>query len=305
MAGNARGLGNRGVNALIINTKEERPVPQAVPLDDLLPNPQQPRKCFSTQQLEELAASIQAQGILQPLLVRPLQGVPGKYEIIAGERRWRASQIAGLATVPVMVRDLNDQEALLVALMENLQREDLAPLEEAQGMQQLKDEFGLSQEDVARQLGKSRSAVANALRLLSLPEKAREDLAEGRISAGHARALLAISEPESQELFRIHIVKHHISVREAEQLVSFWKDNGSFPPEMAGTSGSASTRSAKSSDEKKNGTLATLQETLGKLLAMPVTVTGKDTRGCISVRYNSKEELEVLLRRLGHSGGAL
>ena len=299
MASATRGLG-RGLDALFKNTPGSESGAKTLPLASIQPNPQQPRKHFSPQQLDELAASIQAQGLLQPILVRPLQGSPGMYEIIAGERRWRASQRAGLVEVAVVVRDMNDQEALLVALMENLQREDLTPLEEAQGMQQLKEEFGLSQEDLASRLGKSRSAIANTLRLLALPEKAREDLASGRLSAGHARALLAVSDPESQELLRAYLVHKHATVREAEDLAAAWKESGALPAHVALLETPA--RATPAAPGKPQGTMTALQESLTRLLALPVSISGKESRGRISVKYNSKEELAVLLQRLGHSG---
>ncbi|MDR2893784.1 MAG: ParB/RepB/Spo0J family partition protein [Deltaproteobacteria bacterium] len=192
-----------------------------LPLSSISSNPDQPRKHFEPAALEDLAASIREQGLLQPILVRPLPGknaTEPRYEIVAGERRWRASQLAGLTEVPVLVRELTDQQTLALALIENLQREDLNALEEALGMQRLKTDFGLSQDEVAKQLGKSRSAVANCLRLLGLPMAAQEDLREGRISAGHARALLAFENQEDQEAARHRILEEGISVRVVEAL---------------------------------------------------------------------------------------
>ncbi len=240
MAGITLGLG-KGLDALIRETGGARETGgprdsggvHKLPLGDIMPNPNQPRRKFSEKALEELAASIASQGLLQPILVRPLgEGRPGKYEIIAGERRWRACKIAGLVHIPVVVRSFNDQETLAAALIENLQREDLNPIEEALGVQMLKEEFGLSQEDLARRLGKSRPAVANCLRLLTLPEHCRKDIAEGKLSAGHARALLSVTQERAQEYLRNLILEENLSVREAEGLAATWKDTGNFMPEL-------------------------------------------------------------------------
>ncbi len=224
------GLG-KGLGALI---RESAPVADSgdvhkLPLKDISPNPNQPRRRFTDQALGELALSIKSQGLLQPILVRPL-GNPseGKYQIVAGERRWRASKLAGLLEVPVVVKSFSDQETLAAALIENLQREDLNPVEEALGIQALKEEFALSQEELSSQLGKSRSAIANCLRLLSLPKSALSDLAEGRLSSGHARALLSITDEHAQEYLRNLILEEKLSVREAEGLAANWKQTGSF-----------------------------------------------------------------------------
>ena len=319
MSASTRGLG-RGLDALFQNNADaagaaataspsstaQAAEPRKAKLSALAPNPQQPRRHFSEQQMEELAASIKAQGVLQPILVRPMHrsadGSQDTFEIIAGERRWRAAQQAGLSSVPIVVRELNDQEVLIVALMENLQREDLTPMEEALGYQQLKDEFGLSQEDLAHHLGKSRSAIANTLRLLSLPEAARQDLTEGRISAGHARALLVVTDPESQETFRQYMVSTPCTVREAESIAALWKETGMLPEDITpGTPKPAATRGKGPSPSEA---LLSLQEKLGQTLALPVTIKGKETRGTISLKYASKDELDALLARLGVTGEA-
>ncbi len=315
MSAGSRGLG-RGLDALFQNNTEaagvvteapagvaapaHRQEPLHVKLSALAPNPQQPRRHFSEQQMEELASSIKAQGVLQPILVRPLSrsqdGSRNTYEIIAGERRWRAAIKAGLATVPVVVKEMSDQEVLVVALMENLQREDLTPMEEALGLQQLKDEFGLSQEEMAQRLGKSRSAIANTLRLLALPEAAREDLAEGRISAGHARALLMITDGDSQEAFRRYMTANNCSVREAENIATIWKETGSLPEDLhAGSQNTASPKAKTPPDEA----LLALQEKLAQSLSLPVSIKGKESKGTISLKYGSKEELAALLAKLG------
>ncbi|SBW04699.1 Chromosome-partitioning protein ParB [uncultured delta proteobacterium] len=314
MSAGSRGLG-RGLDALFGSTADAAPMaavapagtaqggtdPLKVKLSALAPNPQQPRRYFSEQQMEELTASVKAQGILQPILVRPLtksrDGTQNTYEIVAGERRWRAAQKAGLATVPVVVREMNDQEVLIVALMENLQREDLTPMEEALGLQQLKDEFGLSQEDLAARLGKSRSAIANTLRLLALPEAARADLMEGRISAGHARALLVVTDPQSQELFRHYMTAKHCTVREAESIAALWKETGALPADITADVKQPAARHA--AKPEPDAALAALQEKLAQALALPVSIKGRETKGTISLKYGSREELDTLLEKLG------
>ncbi len=204
----------RGLSALLPEAEGEL---RTVPIEAIVPSPFQPRRRFSEEELAELAASIRARGILQPLLVREI--APETYELVAGERRLRAARMAGLAEVPVLVKNLSDEEALSVALIENLQREDLNPLEEAEGYRRLMEEFGFSQEEVAQKVGKDRSTVANALRLLRLPEEIQEDLWEGRLSAGHARALLALEDRETMLAAREEILRRGLSVRETERLV--------------------------------------------------------------------------------------
>lgn len=301
MSSMSRGLG-KGLDALFQNSSgDAAPVrsaekPKEISITALSPNPQQPRRQFADAQLEELTASIRSQGILQPILVRPAAD-SGGYEIIAGERRWRAAKAAGLGSVPVIIKEMSDQEVLVVALMENLQREDLTPMEEAAGLQQLKDEFGLSQEDLATRLGKSRSAVANTLRLLTLPESARQDLADGTISPGHARALLMITDPDAQERLRQHMVVSHCTVREAERIAAHWKEHGELPDDLARVTAKKSVPSAGTPDIEP--ALATLQEQISLALAVPVRIKGKEEKGRISLSYASKEELAALLARLG------
>lgn len=332
------GLG-KGLGALI---RESSPVidggdVHVLPLKDIIPNPNQPRRKFSDQALGELALSIKSQGLLQPILVRPLgQGQLVKYEIVAGERRWRASKLAGLLEVPVVVKVLSDQETLAAALIENLQREDLNPVEEALGIQTLKDEFALSQEDLASQLGKSRSAIANSLRLLSLPKHTLADLTDGKLSSGHARALLSIVDAPAQEYLRNLILEEKLSVREAEGYAAHWKQTGSFNLENSAESSinspvqegsltqaeyaqdisgnilktslvaEASTVASDAVGEvqtvrkvrPQSAIIVEIQQRLGKSLNVPVKVTGKETKGKISLCYSSKAELDNLLLRL-------
>ncbi|WP_255592175.1 ParB/RepB/Spo0J family partition protein [Thermosulfurimonas sp. F29] len=204
----------RGLAALLPEAEGEL---RMVSPDAIVPSPFQPRRKFSEEELARLADSIREKGVLQPLLVREI--APGTYELVAGERRLRAAKMAGLSEVPVLVKALSDEEALSVALIENLQREDLNPLEEAEGYRRLMEEFGFTQEEIARRVGKDRSTVANALRLLRLPEEIREDLWEGRLSAGHARALLALEDRELMLTAREEILRRGLSVRETERLV--------------------------------------------------------------------------------------
>lgn len=302
MSSMSRGLG-KGLDALFQNSASDAAptraaeTPKEVPIGALSPNAQQPRRHFADAQLEELTASIRSQGILQPILVRSAVGAAG-YEIIAGERRWRAAKAAGLSSVPVIIKEMSDQEVLIAALMENLQREDLTPMEEAAGLQQLKDEFGLSQEDLAARLGKSRSAIANTLRLLTLPETARQDLANGTISAGHARALLMITDPDAQERLREHMAVTHCTVREAERIAAHWKEHGELPEDLARMTLKKSAAPSGAAP-KIDPPLAALQEQMSLALAVPVMIRGKEEKGKISLSYGSKEELAALLARLG------
>lgn len=190
-----------------------------VPIDALVANRLQPRKTFNEEALEELAASIRVHGIIQPIVVCPLPG--GRYEIIAGERRWRASRRAGLGEVPVVIKDADEDVMLEMAIIENIQREDLDPLEEAAAYKELMQQFGYSQEQVADKVGKSRPAVANSLRLLNLPKLVQEDIATGRLTAGHARALLSLETLQDQLTIREQVLKSQLTVRDVERLVQF------------------------------------------------------------------------------------
>ncbi len=210
----AREALGRGLRALLEGTEA---VGEAellhLPVSQVQPNPYQPRQHFDPERLQELASSLKAQGLLQPIVVRRQ---PGGFELIAGERRWRAAQIAGFETIPALVKHASDAEVLGLALLENLQREDLNPLEEARAYQRLQTEFQLRQEDVARYVGKDRSSIANALRLLKLPQVLQEDLEAGRLTMGHARALLALESEEEQLRLRDQILAAGLSVRETE-----------------------------------------------------------------------------------------
>jgi ParB family chromosome partitioning protein len=215
------GLG-RGMATLLPTTDDEGKVFFSCPIEEIRPNRSQPRKTFANDKLEELAASIREKGIIQPLVVRKKSD---HYELIAGERRWRAAQKAGLREVPVVIQDVSDGTALELALIENIQREDLNAVEEAEAYQALLDNFALSQEELARRVGKERSTVANALRLLRLPAEIKRDVAEDRLSMGHARALLALDSSEQMKAGRDEILKKRLTVRQTEGLVHKLKAN--------------------------------------------------------------------------------
>lgn len=258
-------------------------------VDQLSPGAMQPRHYIDHEKIDELAESIAVHGVLQPLLVRPLQGAEGQYEIIAGERRWRAAQKAQIHEVPVIVKDLTDETALEVALIENLQREDLNPLDEAQGFQRLIEEFYYSQDKVALELSKSRSYVANMVRLLNLPQKVQTMVRQGKLSAGHARTLITADDPEA--LANI-IVRDGLSVREAEKLAA----------EKAGRKPAKSSKSKKK-PAKDVDTLA-LEEEISAALGMKVSIDMISAgRGALKVDFESLDQLDEVLHRLSHFPG--
>lgn len=282
-----RGLG-RGLSALMADvgvtgtqadTRPRRP-DLLVPVESLAPNPDQPRRDFDPASLEELAASIRAKGIIQPLIVRPRgEG----YEIVAGERRWRAAQLAQLHEVPVLVRDLSDTEVLEIAIIENIQRADLNAIEEAMGYRQLMDRFGHTQERLAEALSKSRSHIANLLRLLTLPDEVQRHLREGRLTAGHARAL--ITAPDPAALAR-QVIAKSLSVRETEALAR----NVATPKARA----AAAPRAEKDADTRA------LEGDLTATLGMPVSIEHKgQDGGVITIRYRDLDQLDRLCARLG------
>lgn len=272
-----RSLG-RGLDALLPKVEKERGVEQLL-LSELTVSVYQPRKRLDPEGIAELARSVAQKGVLQPLLVRPNGS---GYEIVAGERRFRAAQQAGLTSVPVVVKTLSDRETLEIALIENVQREDLSAVEEARAFRQLL-EFGLSQEEVADAVGKSRSAVANTLRLLQLDDAALQALDEGRISAGHARAILA--QPEgNREWALATIVEKQLSVREAEQLER----------PIANGAENASTQK-----QGRRGQYGDLELNLSRSVGTKVRVTGND-KGRIELHFGSRDELERLLELLNY-----
>lgn len=285
-SGRRRGLG-RGLSSLIPDLPTETNTPTApgvktVPIEFLKPSPFQPRQRFAEDDIDGLADSIRTKGVMQPLLVRNVPGGGSSYEIIAGERRWRAAQRAGLHDLPVLVHDLSDRDTLEVALLENVQREDLSPLEEAQGYQRLIDEFGHTQQELSGIIGKSRSHIANLLRLLLLPSRIRDLLDSGALSAGHARALINADNPA--DLAKI-VVDQGLNVRQTEALVKSQRD----------ANGSA--KSMKSSNEKDPDTIA-LERELSAGLGLHVALKPRGKGGVISISYRTLDQLDGLLNRL-------
>jgi len=252
--------------------------PRNLPIASIEPGPFQPRKEPDREALQELAASITEHGILQPLLVRPKPGAAGRYQIIGGERRWRAAQIAKLHDVPVVIRDFDDRMAMAAGLVENLQREDLNAIEEAEGFARLIEQFGLNQESLARAVGKSRSHIANTLRLLNLPPAIREHLRAGRLSAGHARALLGAEEPEK---LATQILTRGLSVRQAEAMAAAQPKN----PDQ------------RRSNTKDSDTLA-LERRLLERLGLQVAIKHFGKGGQVTISYNDLDQLDGLIRLL-------
>ena len=251
-----------------------------VPIEKLHPSRVQPRVRFDPEALSTLAASIREQGVIQPILVRNHDEKPGEFEIVAGERRWRAAQQAQLHEVPVVLRALSDSEALEVAIVENVQRQDLNAVEEGEGYQRLIKDFGHTQEEVARLIGKSRSHVANTLRLLGLPGEVKEMISDGRLSAGHARTLLSSDDPAA---LAQEILSRGLNVRQAEALAQSGKRRQTRP--RAGAS-------AKDPDTVH------LEESLSESLGLKVSIDGKGERGKLTVHYRTLEQLDSLLARL-------
>ena len=281
MAMKKGGLG-KGLDVLFAeNTLEDDARTVSLPIHEIVPNREQPRKQFDDEALQELADSIAQHGVLQPLLVRPMPD--GSYRLVAGERRWRASQMAGLAEVPVVVREMNEQEAAELALIENLQREDLNPMEEALGYQTLMDSYGMTQEQAAQVVNKSRPAVANALRLLRLPQPVAALVAEGSLSAGHARSLLAFEDAETQVAMAHTAVDRGLSVRELERLAKKAKQD---PP--------AAPKKPAHRDSFFDEVALALRENLGR----QVKVTGGDKGGMLQIEFFDAEDLQALANRL-------
>jgi ParB family chromosome partitioning protein len=249
-----------------------------IELDKIVPNEYQPRKVFNDEKLQELAASIKEQGVIQPVIVHR---AGSGFQLIAGERRWRASRIAGLKTIPALVKEATKRELLEMALIENIQREDLNPLEAAEAYKRLQDEFRLTQEDLAKRVGKERSTVTNFLRLLGLPKEVKHDLASGALSMGHAKALLSLERVRDQLAAAAMIVKKGLSVREAEALAARFKN----PP--------------KEKKARPHQELKAVEEKLRKTLGTKVSITAKAKGGRIVIEYYSPEELDRILEQIG------
>lgn len=289
MAAKKRGLG-RGLDALLSGssaaTMQEEAVQvdskelQHLPLDLIQRGKYQPRRDMDPQALEELAQSIKAQGVMQPIVVRPID--KGRYEIIAGERRWRASQQAGLDKIPAMVREVPDEAAIAMALIENIQREDLNPIEEAAALQRLQQEFQLTQQQVADAVGKSRVTVANLLRLIALPDEIKTLLSHGDLEMGHARALLGLPENRQVEGAR-HVVARGFTVRQTEALVRQWLNAPEEPVKAV----------------KSDPDISRLEQRLAERLGAPVQIRhGQKGKGQLVIRYNSLDELQGVLAHI-------
>jgi ParB family chromosome partitioning protein len=274
-----KGLGALIPDLSVLDEKERKSLGiMDVDLDKIVPNEYQPRKVFSDEKLKELAASIKEQGIIQPIIVHR---IGSNFGLIAGERRWRAARLAGLKSIPALVREATKRELIEQALIENIQREDLNPLEAAEAFKRLQDEFKLTQEDLARRVGKERSTITNVLRILGLPKEIKQHLATGSLNMGHAKALLSLERHRDQMFAANQIVKKALSVREAEALAHALK---------------------KPVKEKKKPTGAefkAVEERLRKSLGTKVSIAPKAKGGKIVIEYYSGEELERILEKIG------
>lgn len=281
MAKKMSGLG-KGLGALMLeNSTQEMLTENELPSNEIIPNRDQPRKTFDEAALEELAESIKQHGVLQPLLVRPIPS--GGYQLVAGERRWRACRMAGLNKVPVVIKELTDTETMEIAIIENLQREDLNPIEEAEGLQALIDKCGYTQEEVAASVGKSRPAIANSLRLLRLPQEVRDMTKNGEISAGHARALLAFDNDAMMLEAAKNIVSKKMTVRDVERLAKIKETN---EPRR---------RRTRRRDSFYDEVELSLSETLGRKVKV---YTGRGS-GTLEIEFYSQEDLKTLANKLG------
>lgn len=281
MAKKQSGLG-KGLSALMFeNSVNEMTSVNTLPINEIIPNKDQPRKTFDEGALEELADSITQHGVLQPLLVRPLP--TGGYQLVAGERRWRASRKAGLKEVPVVIKELSDIETMEIAIIENLQREDLNPIEEAEGLQALIDRCGFTQEEVATSVGKSRPAIANALRLLKLPQDVRDMTREGRISAGHARALLAFDGEAMICEAADNIIRNNLTVRDVERLAKM--NERVVKP--------------RSSGKRRDSFYDEVELSLSEALGRKVKVYNGRGKGTLEIEFYSAEDLKTIANKLG------
>ena len=292
MADEARSRLGRGLASLIgdvggESAKTERARAQRrVPIELLKPNPRNPRKSFVEAELDELAESIRQHGVIQPIVARPVRGAPDNFEIIAGERRWRAAQRAGLHDVPIVPVEVTDNDALQIMIVENVQREDLNAMEEARGYHVLVDEFRHSTDDVAKVVGKSRSHVANMMRLTKLPNDVQELIAAGKLSAGHARALIGVADP-SQAAARV--IDESLSVRQTEALAH----EAGVPSRKA---------KAPAGKVAKDANMRALEKRLSDAMGLTVTVDHKDPGGSVHIHYKTLEQFDEIVRRLADGG---
>lgn len=278
----SRGLG-KGLEALFEDNRDDsQSGVTTVRISEIEPNLSQPRKQFDEEALSELADSIAAHGVLQPLLIRPTSG--GTYQIVAGERRWRAARLAGLSEVPALIREITDEETDQLALIENLQREDLNAVETAQGYRRLMDKYGMTQEQLSAAVGKSRPAIANTLRILTLPEDILPMVAEGKLSAGHAKAVLSAPEERRIALAK-RIAAEGLSVREAERLAAKREEPGEKKP-------------AKKESFPKDKYYREMQVAITNELGRPVKITENKNGGVIELPFYSKQELAAICERL-------
>lgn len=270
-----RGLG-KGINAFFPSQKEDEVVKE-IPINELRPNPYQPREKFSNEAIEELRASIETFGVLQPLIVR--QSIKG-YEIVVGERRYRASKEAGLTTIPAVVKKLTDRKMMEIALIENLQRENLNPIEEARAYQKLMNETDVTQEELAQRLGKSRPHLANFLRLLQLPSEVQDYISEGKLSMGHGRAILALKKKEARKSLADRALKEKLNVRQLEKLITQLNQNVS--------------RETKK-DEKSDPFLKEKESSLREKFGTSVSIKRSKKKGKIEIEFFSEEDLNRIL----------
>lgn len=295
-----RGLG-RGLSALMADIE---PTTQAdassrtrsartLPIDQLFPNPDQPRRQFDADTLDELSRSIRSKGVIQPLIVRPRGAAENQYEIVAGERRWRAAQAAGVHEVPVVIREFSDEDVLEIAIIENIQRADLNPIEEAAGYEQLMSRFGHTQEKLAQALGKSRSHIANLLRLLTLPDVVKTAVIDGKLSAGHARALITAPDPV---LLAGQIVRQGLSVRETERLVR----EAQNPDGPAKTKGGSKSSAASSKDADTKALEGDLSAAVG--LKVLINHTAGKESGTVTICYDTLDDLDRICSVLSSAG---
>lgn len=249
-----------------------------IDIDDIKPNPNQPRKKFNVKRLEELSQSIQDNGVIQPLVV---QRKGSGYELVAGERRWRASRLAGLKKVPCLIREFDEKQNLIVTIIENMQREDLDPIEEANGLRQMIHKFGFTQEQVSESLGKSRAYIANSVRLLKLPEDVQKKVSEGKISAAHGRTLLSLEDPRKQRMLAERIEKEELSVRTVEEIVKKLKEGGK--------------KETKKTEKTKSTEIITVENDLRDLIGTKVSIVQGKKKGKIELEYYSIDELNRLI----------
>jgi len=283
----SRGLG-RGLEALIVDTEIEAVNTQGqttqdginyIDINEIKPNKNQPRKMFNSEKLQELADSIQEHGVIQPLIVRTIDN---GYELVAGERRWRAARLAGLKTVPCLIRELNEEENALIAIIENMQREDLNPIEEADGLNRMIDNFGLTQDQVSKSVGKSRPYITNSLRLLKLPDEIKTMLSLGTLTPGHGRALLAISDAKNQLAIAQKIINEGLSVRTVESMAEKKQEP----------------KSARHKHAERDANMLQLERELKDVLGTKVKINMAGKKGKIEIEYYSREELERLIELL-------